>query len=127
VFDFTARTSAEEAGVFQSVNNGIFVENTSLNALTAENFIFNTSLEDLTLSIQGAEDGETLFSGLGNDSLTGSSDADNLISGSGNDTLNGLGGEDTLIGESGDDTLIGDGTPALSLDSVEGEVFRAWV
>jgi len=44
----------------------------------------------------------------------------------GNDILNGNIGNDLLIGSLGDDTLIGDGTPSLSLESVEGEVYRAF-
>ena len=126
VFDFTARTLAQQNSFFQTVNDGIFIDNTALSELSADNFIFNTSLEDITVSIDGTNDSGTLFGGLGNDSLIGNGNTNNLISGLGNDILRGQGGEDRLLGEAGNDTLIGDGTPALSLDSVEGQVYRAF-
>ena len=60
------------------------------------------------------------------DRLTGDA-GDNILNGlAGNDILNGNIGNDLLIGSLGDDTLIGDGTPSLSLESVEGEVYRAF-
>ena len=42
------------------------------------------------------------------------------------DTVTGFGGSDVLFGVSGNDTLFGDNSISLSLDSVEGEVYRAF-
>ncbi|AFO89741.1 calcium-binding protein (plasmid) [Phaeobacter inhibens] len=51
----------------------------------------------------------------GNDTITGADMGDSLTGGDGNDMLNGLGDVDTLVGGAGDDTLLGgDGADVLN-------------
>ena len=61
-----------------------------------------------------------------NDNLTGDGQQNFLLGLEGDDVLTGGSERDGLEGGAGNDLLIGDGSPALSLDSVEGEVYRAF-
>ncbi|MBW8725880.1 MAG: M10 family metallopeptidase C-terminal domain-containing protein [Inquilinus limosus] len=85
--------------------SSIRLKNTSIDTLSAADFIFNTSTADRTYS--GTYSRDILFGGMGNDTINGQLGDDTLVGGSGADRLNGSNDNDVLIGGAGADQLTG--------------------
>ena len=85
-------------------------------------------LEDLGLPITQESAGDDIVHGFEefSDNLNGLAGNDVIFGYSGNDTLTGGAGNDNLDGGLGEDLLLGDAARALTLDSQEGELFRAF-
>jgi len=99
-FDFEPGTFFVSAGSFASSLSGSY-------QLTAEDPAGSTP--DMS--------GEDIQGDDGNNTLLGSAL---------DDKIQGFGGQDVLSGQGGKDTLIGDAARSLSLDSYEGQLFRAF-
>ncbi|MDR6292471.1 Ca2+-binding RTX toxin-like protein [Inquilinus ginsengisoli] len=89
---------------FNSSTESIRLVDVNLNALTAANFVFNTSAVALNLTGTGFRD--VLFGGNAADRLGGGNGSDTLVGGANNDQLTGGGGEDALFGGAGNDIFI---------------------
>jgi Ca2+-binding RTX toxin-like protein len=89
---------------FNSSTESIRLVDVNLNALTAANFVFNTSAVALNLTGTGFRD--VLFGGAAADRLAGGNGSDTLVGGANNDQLTGGGGEDVLFGGAGNDIFI---------------------
>lgn len=78
----------------------------------------------LTITVDGAVDGVTLYGGNGNDVLHGSEGDDFLYGGNGTDTLIGYGGDDWLEGGRGNDILTGgEGSDIFVIEKAGGHDF----
>ncbi|MGL4967260.1 MAG: beta strand repeat-containing protein [Inquilinus sp.] len=88
---------------YDSTSEVIRLQNVSLADLSASDFIFNTSVGNLTVTGTGFRD--TLFGGSGNDSISSGAGADNLVGGAGTDRLVGGDGDDRLTGGIGNDVF----------------------
>ena len=66
-----------------------------------------TSSATVTVTVTGADDGQSFDGGNGSDLLTGTGGEDLILGGNGNDALFGFGGADNLLGGNGTDTLDG--------------------
>ncbi len=69
-----------------------------------------------SVTINGSEGDDVLWSNDGNDTINGEGGNDSIIGGRGDDVISGGEGDDTLKGYDGDDTLIG----GLGQDILEG-------
>ena len=81
----------------------IILENTRVDSVGAEDFIFFSGSSEVA-----EHAGEPVDGSGGNDNLTGTAVGEIINGGTGNDVLDGLGGDDTLYGGVGDDMLDGD-------------------
>jgi Ca2+-binding RTX toxin-like protein len=77
------------------------LENTSVSALTADNFVGGFAPDG------SAVPGETLVGGAAAESLEGTQSDDSIVGNAGDDTLEGSGGDDVLRGGPGNDVLAG--------------------
>jgi Ca2+-binding RTX toxin-like protein len=102
-------SSTAEGTLFSIEYNGydeqFLIKNVALSALSASNFVFNTTTASLTVS--GTSSSDVLFGGNGNDTILGGFGVDKLNGGAGNDVLRGEGWNDVLRGGAGNDTLEG--------------------
>ena len=89
-------------GEYQSIR----LQNTSIDTLTAVDFVFSTSTSDLT--VDGTDRRDILFGGKGDDTITGRGGDDGLVGGAGNDEISGGGGGDRLSGGTGSDIFVYD-------------------
>jgi Ca2+-binding RTX toxin-like protein len=101
---FASGTDAAIIFGFNGAEESIVIKNVEFSALTANDFIFNTSTAALT--VNGTAGDDTLFGGNGADTLTGEGAEDVLVGGAGADLLNGGAGGDVLIGGAGADTFV---------------------
>lgn len=111
--------------------NTLTIDGIGSNQLRASDFIFDASPLGTTLNGQNEED--DLFGGLGDDLINGLQDDDRLFGELGNDTLRGGLGDDLLVGGAGADTFILDSAfidpfgndfdndRILDFDSAEGD------
>lgn len=83
----------------------LFLRNVTLADMTADRFIFNSVLSNLTVNGPSDNSAATLFGGNGNDTITGNDANDQLNGGAGNDSLIGNGQNDTLRGGAGNDVF----------------------
>ena len=88
---------------YNSDTEVIRLQNVSLAALTASDFVFNASASALTVTGTGFRD--TLFGGNGNDTISGGSGSDSLVGGAGADRLVGGSGDDWMMGGAGNDVF----------------------
>lgn len=92
--------------IVAGTGNDVLVGDSSanhLNGSSGEDFLFST----------GFENGGTMKTGAGNDTLDGGDGNDGLFAGDGNDTLKGGPGSDGMVGGAGDDALNGGDGPDL--------------
>ncbi|NKC30982.1 calcium-binding protein [Falsiroseomonas selenitidurans] len=94
-----------EAG-WAGATERVTLRDTTLGALAANRFVFNTSLAALDSS--GTNSTDALFGGLADDRLRGLGGADTLAGGAGADTLIGGTNNDLLIGGAGGDSMLGE-------------------
>ncbi len=87
-------------------NETLTIENTTISALSAADFDFNSSTSGRTLS-NSSSGRTTLFGGLGDDEITGGSGRTTISGGDGDDVMNGGRGNDVLIGGVGSDEAFG--------------------
>lgn len=59
-------------------------------------------------TLNGGEDGDTIFGNAGDDTISGEDGSDTILGGPGGDTIHGNGGLDRIDGGSGADSLYGD-------------------
>jgi Ca2+-binding RTX toxin-like protein len=70
--------------------------------------------DDTANTLNGTNDGESIFGLAANDTLSAWGGSDDVSGGNGNDIVNGGKGNDRLFGEAGNDTLVGeDGNDVL--------------
>ena len=98
---------------YNSNAESIFLDGVTLKSLSAQNFVFNASNKDLTVTGTSVYR-DVLFGGNGDDRLEGLSGDDQLNGGAGNDTLIGGSGADILRGGKGADTFRFDYMPQSS-------------
>ncbi len=90
---------------YGSIYSVLKIQGINPNQLQVSDFIFNSfTANDI---VDGTNNNDDLFGGLGNDTLNGLAGNDRLFGEQGNDSLNGDYGDDTLYGGSGNDTLYG--------------------
>ena len=98
----------------------------TINALSGDDIIDLSSniFTYGSVTINGSEGDDVLWSNDGNDVINGAKGSDNIISGRGNDTLNGGEGDDYLHGYDGDDILTGGSGRDVLIGGQGSDIFR---
>ena len=112
--DLTLSIDLDGSGSKSSFTEVVRLENVALSSFQAENLSpavepDGTAPVGLSLGNAEATDSQTLYGGLGPDTLSGGSGNDHLVAYGSQDLLKGGSGNDTLEGGLGHDTLYGEG------------------
>ena len=121
-FMFQSGADVRLETTYNSNSQDVIFEGLTLAALSAADFIFDTSMVGRVIDLSGDSSTFDLFGGLGDDVISGGTGTSRLIAGFGDDVLNGNGGNDTLIGGAGADEL--NGGSGFDYASYEGSVNR---
>ena len=102
--------SLRDGGITVSLQTGVNIDG---DTITGFERVTGTSFAD---SIEGSNNNETLYGGLGDDTVRGLDGNDSLYGGSGNDILSDTGGTNRIWGDAGSDILYG----GIGADSLYG-------